>query len=160
MDIKHIPDIIKGHPFFEGMSEEHIETVAGCGSNAHFKAGEWIFRHGEEADRFFILREGRVAVEVAAADRGVLTNETLEKGDVFGFSWLFPPHLWNLDARALEPTRCISMDGRCLRGKCDDDPAFGYDIMKRFSSIIIQRLQATRLQLMDIYGPGMAAAKP
>jgi hypothetical protein len=81
-----------------------------------------------------------------------VTIHTRHEGEVLGWSWMVPPYRWHFDARASETTRAIAMDGKCLRTKCDEDHDLGYEIMKRFSLVIAERLEATRLQLMDIYG--------
>jgi CRP-like cAMP-binding protein len=158
MEIRGFESVLREHPFFESMQEEHIKHLAGCASNARFNAGDVLFRQQQEAERFYIVREGRVAVSVEAQDRGPVTIQTLEAGEVLGWSWLFPPYLWNFDAQALETTRVIAMDARCLRGKCEEDPALGYDLMKRFSAILIERLQATRILLTDMFGSGQVPA--
>jgi CRP-like cAMP-binding protein len=139
-------------PLLEGMSAERLELLAGCASNVRFAAGDVIFREGDEADTFFVIRGGAVVLEAFAPARGGLTIETIEAGDVLGWSWLFPPHRWHFDARALSQVRATAIDGACLRGKCDDDPALGYDLMSRFAQVIIERLQWTRLRLLDVYG--------
>ena len=82
--------------------------------------------------------------------------ETLHDGDVVGWSWLFPPHRWHFDGRATAPTSLIAFDGACLRGKCDADHELGYQLMRRFAASIVERLQATRLQLLDVYGHALA----
>ena len=78
--------------------------------------------------------------------------QTIDEGDVLGWSWLFPPYVWHFDVKAVELTRAIAMDGECLRNKCEEDHELGYEIMKRFSHVMVNRLSATRLQLLDIYG--------
>jgi CRP/FNR family cyclic AMP-dependent transcriptional regulator len=143
--------LLGDHPFFAGMTPEHLTTVSGCAANAHFPAGKQIFRQLEPADYFYVIREGQIAIDIESADRGIITIQTLGDGDVLGWSWLFPPYVWHFDARATTPTHAVAMDGRCLRAKCDSDPALGYDLMKRFSALVIARLQATRIQLMDIF---------
>ena len=86
--------------------------------------------------------------------RGPLTIETIEAGDVVGWSWLFPPHAWHFDARAVAPVRAIEVDGACLRAKCEKDPVLGYDLMSRFSAVLLERLNATRFRLANLYGGG------
>ena len=130
--------------------------LAGCSTTDGFDRGEMIFREGDPANTFWLIRHGRVALEVHSPSRGGLAIETLEPGDVLGWSWLFPPDRWHYDARALEDVRAVAVDGACLRGKCDDDPVFGYDMLRRFSAVMVDRLQATRLRLLDIYGVGTA----
>ena len=153
MQMSTLETVLADHPFFQGLDPSYTQFIAGCGANVRFNAGEVIFRQGEPADHFYVLRHGRVSLEVFAPDVGSITVETLGEGDVLGWSWLFPPNKWVFDARALELTRAIALDGRCLREKCDQDPGLGYDLMKRFSRIMVHRLQATRLQLIDLYSP-------
>jgi CRP-like cAMP-binding protein len=115
-------------------------------------AGEYLFREGEQADVFYVIRHGSVALELHVPAREAVTIETLHQGDLLGWSWLFPPYRWEFDGRAREDTALISFDGACLRGKCDADHQLGYDVMSRFAQVIIARLQATRLRLLDVYG--------
>jgi len=149
---RSIDEIIAAMPTFAGLDPAWLDFIAGCGRNQGFEAGEHLAREGEDADVFFAIRRGRVALEVAAPGAGTLMIETLEGGDVVGWSWLFPPHRWSFDVRAVEPVRAIAFDGACLRGKCEDDLALGYELMRRFAGVMLDRLQATRLQLLDVYG--------
>ena len=151
--------ILKETPIFHDLPEERISTLAGCAKNVRFSANERIFAEGGDADQFFIIREGHVGLDLEVIDRGTITVQTLDEGDVLGWSWLFPPYSWNYGARAMTDTRMIALDAMCLRGKCESDPGLGYDLMKRFSSIMLERLQATRAQLMDIYDSGHTAVK-
>jgi CRP-like cAMP-binding protein len=144
--------VLSAHRFFEGLAPAYLETVVGCAANVTFEPGEFIFREESPADRFYVLRHGKVSVEIFVPGRGAITVETLEAGDVLGWSWLFPPYQSRFDARALTPVRALSLDGACLRGKCEKDAALGYELMKRFTQLITQRLEATRMQLLDLYG--------
>jgi CRP/FNR family transcriptional regulator, cyclic AMP receptor protein len=141
-------------PLFEDLDDEALALIAGCGQNVHFAESEYIFRDGEAADSFFLIRHGIVALEAFVPARGPVVIETLEPGEVLGWSWLFPPYRWHFDARVVEPVRATAFDGVCLRGKCDDDPRLGYRLMGRFAQIAIGRLQSTRLRLLDVYGNG------
>jgi CRP-like cAMP-binding protein len=145
--------LLSKHPFFQGLREEYLTLVAGCGSNVHYEAGRVLFREGEKADRFWAIRQGSVSVEVHAPHRGPIVVQTVGEGEILGWSWLFPPYLWQFDARARESVRATAFDGACLRGKCDDDPALGYELMKRLARVVSRQLEATRLQLLDLYGP-------
>jgi CRP-like cAMP-binding protein len=146
--------ILEGHPFFDTLRPEYLDLLTGCATNARFQAGDYLLREGEEAGRFYLLRQGRVALETQAPPRGALTIETLEGGDVLGWSWLFPPYRWHYSGRAVEPVRAIALDGQCLRGRCEADHDLGYELMRRFAQVMLQRLQATRFQLLDVYGTG------
>ncbi len=143
--------LLAEHPFFKQLAKPYLELLVGCASNVRFDAGDYIFRQGGSADNFYIVRHGRIAIELLAPGRDPITVETVSDGDVLGWSWLFAPYKWTFDARALELTRAIALDAVCLRGKCEEDSHFGYEMLKRFSEIVVQRLQATRLQLLDVY---------
>ena len=144
--------IIVDHPFFKGLEPRYLELITGCASNVIYDARTYIFREGEPASHFYIIREGKVALEIQAAQRGTITIETVEAGEVLGWSWLFPPYSWHLNARTIEPTRAIMFDGTCLRTKGDADHDLGYELVKRVAHVVIERLQATRMQLLDVYG--------
>lgn len=140
------------HPFFKGLEPKYLKLITGCASNVRYDhRGEYIFREGEPASHFYIIRQGKVALEVFAAQRGPITIETIEAGEVLGWSWLFPPYRWHFSARIIEPIRAIILDGICLRNKGEEDHDLGYELMKRVSRIMMERLQATRLQLLDVY---------
>lgn len=144
--------IIREHPFFEGLSDEFVTLVCGCAKNVRFEAGQYLFREGEPADQLYLLRHGRVALEITAPGRPVMTFQTVNAGEIVGVSWLLPPYRWTYDAKALELVRAISMDATCLRGKCEADHDLGYEVMKRFLPILVQRLHGTRMQILDVYG--------
>lgn len=148
----NLEPILKEHPFFSGMDDADISLISGCAKNARFSMGDPIVKEGDPADEFFLIREGRVAVALPSPNGGRLKIETLDAGEIAGWSWLFPPNLWQFDLLAITATRVLSIDGRCLRGKCDSDPRLGYDLMKRFSRIMVNRLAAVRLQAIDLYG--------
>jgi CRP-like cAMP-binding protein len=141
-------------PLFSGFGQAELELIAGCGSNIRFGEGEQLFRRGDPADSFYLIRHGSVALETFVPSRGPVMIETLEPGEVLGWSWLFPPYRWHLDARALTVVGALAFDGACLRGKCEGDSQLGYDLMSRFAQVLIDRLQWTRLRLLDVYGDG------
>ena len=150
--MKTIDALLAEHPFFRGMSPGYLEFLAGCGRNVVFEPGRYIHREGQEANEFYAIRQGKVAVEIFVPGRGPVMLQTLDDGDVFGWSWIFPPYRWVFDARAVELTRAVLFDGVCLRTKCENDAALGYDFMKRFAGVVVQRLDVARLQLLDLFG--------
>jgi CRP-like cAMP-binding protein len=141
------------HPFLDGLREEHLEVLARCAMPVEFKTGEVLFREGDPANRFFLIQEGRVVIEAGHSGRGVIPIETLGAGDVLGWSWLFPPYYWHFDARAVEPTKAVFLYGTRLREYCDEDHDLGYEMLKRFAEVVIQRLQSTRTQLLGVTSP-------
>lgn len=153
MDLHTLEPIMAGHPFFKGLPPEHLKVLVGCASNVRFDSGQQILKEGEEANQFFLIREGRVALEIDAPGREPITIQTLESGEILGWSWLVPPYYWMFTARAVTPTRAIAMDGKCLREKCEKDHSLGYELLKRLTHVMELRLQWTRLQLLDVYAP-------
>ena len=151
MTLQTLEPILRQQLFFEGMQERHIELITGCAKNVRFPEGQYIFREGDPADQFYLIRNGRVSVQCMVPHRGVTTVQTVGEGEVLGWSWLFPPHRWHFDARVQQETHAIEFDGKCLRGKCEHDHDLGYELFRRFIEIVGERLEATRLQLLDLY---------
>ena len=146
-------DLLSAHRLFAGLPEAMIDTLAGCSVNIHAAPGAYVFRTDEPADYLYLIRAGGAALELRLPGRSALVVQTLHAGDVLGASWILPPYRWYYDARAIDDLRAIKVDAACLRGKCDADPATGYAVMQRFLPVVAQRLQATRLQLIDSYAP-------
>jgi CRP/FNR family transcriptional regulator, cyclic AMP receptor protein len=145
-----IEDVTTGLSAFEGMDAGHRNFLAGCASFAHFEAGTRILRSGEPADGLFLIRTGKVALELRAPGRTIVV-QTVDEDDFFGWSWMVPPFRWHFDARALTPVSAIRFDAECVRRKCENDAAFGYQMMKCFVPVIVDRLMGTRLQVMEVY---------
>lgn len=160
--MKSIASLLRAHPFFQGLNESDLDFIGGCGENRIYRAGEYLARENEPADHFFVIRKGRVAVETFLPNHGALCLQTLHDGDIFGWSWLFPPYVWTFDAHALDEVHTTRLGGKCLREKCEADPKLGFELMKRFARIATERLQAARIQLLDVYGQGRPSldAKP
>jgi CRP/FNR family cyclic AMP-dependent transcriptional regulator len=151
---RSLAELLADVPFLDGLAPDRLDLLTGCAGNVHFAAGAHLFRDGDEADTFYVIRHGSVAIETFVPARGAVTIETVGAGEVLGWSWLFAPYRWHFDARALSPVRATGFDGACLRGKCEADPALGYELMGRFAQVLIERLQWTRLRLLDVYGDG------
>lgn len=149
--MESLEPILTAHPFFKGLDQSYITLITGCASNVRFNEGKFIFREGEEAHQFYLIRQGKVAIELFTPNRGHITIETLDEGDIVGWSWLIPPYNWHFDAKALAATRAIALDGKCLRKKCEEDHDLGFELLKRFAHIMEQRLASTRIQLLDLY---------
>ena len=143
--------IIHSHDFFAGLDEQFLKLVVGCAKNVRFESGQYLFREGGPADQFYLVREGRVALEITAPGRSAVSFLTVNEGEVVGVSWLIPPYLWTYDGRAIGLVRAIALDAKCLRDKCEVNHDLGYEMMKRVVPILIRRLHATRLQALDLY---------
>ena len=154
VNIKSIHHLLAENEFFVGMSSAHLKTLAGCGKLAHFKEGDFLIKEGDHANAFYLIRSGSVAIECHAPASGEHSIARIGAGDVTGYSWLFPPYRNNFDSLALSDVSAIVLNGQCLRGKAEQDHELGYQLMKRFAQVMLDRLQATRHQMLDVYANG------
>ena len=147
-----VTGMVANHPLLAGLPGDTVERVAGCARNMAFAPGQLLLAEGGPADVLYLVRRGHVSLEVHAPGRGALVLETIAPGDPVGWSWLFPPYRWQFDGRAVDAVGAVAVDGACLRAKAEEDPAFGYELMKRFVPVIVDRLDAARVRLLDLYG--------
>jgi CRP-like cAMP-binding protein len=147
-------EVLKEHPFFEGISDEHLEFLVSVASPLHIEANRFLFRQGSSADCFLVLHNGDMALELHVGAKGARIIQTVGPGEVVGWSWLYPPHRWMYDGRALNTIDCLCLNGEQVRTRMADDHDLGYEILNRFGDVIVQALNRTRLQLLDVYGNG------
>jgi CRP-like cAMP-binding protein len=150
METETLEKILDGHPFFRGMKESYLRTIVDSATVVRFEPGDVIFEEGEPAHRFYLIRTGRVALQLVSYRIEPLTLTTLDQGDIVGWSWLFPPYRWKFTARALSVTRAISLDGARLRAICDEDHDLGYELMKRLAQIIDNRVESFSVHLVAV----------
>lgn len=144
-----IADVVASHPFLTGMSPGQIQVLADSAMLKHFDNGELIFDEGDVANRFYLILDGKIALEASRKDAEPQLVQYIGAGDVLGWSWLFAPYYWHFSARAAAATDAIFFYGTRLRDQCEHDKSLGYELMKRMAQTVIQRLQATRKQLVD-----------
>ena len=149
--------LLERHRFFARLRQEHLVLLTGCASNRSFRDGEYPFRQLDPAQEFYLIRHGRVSIEVVDPEKGKLALQTVGVNDVVGWTWIVPPYVHRFDARAVELTRVIALNGECLRGKLGEDTELGYELLRRFVGVIAERLEAARIQLLDLYGGGRDA---
>jgi CRP-like cAMP-binding protein len=145
-------DHIATHPFLEGMSDDHVATLLRAARPVGLAGGARVFTEGASADQFWLLDDGLVQLDIDVPGRGSVLIESLAAGTVLGWSWLFPPYAWHFGATAVEATRAVEFDAARVRRACDDDPVLGFALTQRFMRVMLDRLQATRLRLLDLYG--------
>ncbi len=147
--VKPVEDVIAEHPFLAGLRPAHQRVLADNAMRMFYQPGEFIFREGDPANRFYLIENGKVSLESHLKDEPPVRIQIIGAGDVLGWSWLFPPYYWHFDASALEPTTAIFFYGTRLREQCDADHDLGYELMSRMAAVVIERLQATRKQLLE-----------
>ncbi|MBW7884186.1 MAG: cyclic nucleotide-binding domain-containing protein [Caldilineaceae bacterium] len=146
-----IASTIKEHPFFQDLEPQHVQRIAAFASPVQFNRGQVIFEESGHADCFYLVERGLVALSVGVPGKGNVTVQTIRSGDMLGWSWLFQPYRWSFTARALEPTDTLRFEAAGVRQLCGEDCKLGYALVYRFADVIMQRLQATLLQLLDMY---------
>jgi CRP-like cAMP-binding protein len=144
-------DLLAAQPFLEGLTDHQLDRLSYWSRKSMFHAGNRVFHEGAPADRFWLLTRGRVNLDTHVPGRGDVVVETLGPGAVLGWSWLFPPYRWHFGAVAVESTFAVSLDGAGVRGLCQQEPILGYELTTRFTRVVVERLQATRLRLLDLY---------
>ena len=144
-------DLLAAHPFLAGVPSRYLERLAHYSHRAPLHADVRIFSEGGRADAFYLLRDGAVNLVTHLPGRGEVVVETIGPGQVLGWSWLFPPYRWHFTAITAEPVLAIAFDGPGVRALCEAEPALGYDLTKRFIGVVVERMQATRMRMLDLY---------
>jgi CRP-like cAMP-binding protein len=157
MNAPAVQPLLAQHPFAREFQPQQIERLATQARTATFAAEQVIFREGDECNDFYLIVSGRVALEMVVGNR-VLRIQTLGDGDEFGWSALITGRGKHFQARALTPLAALAFDGSQLLENCRRDPELGFSLMYRLLGIVAERLQATRLQLIDTYSPIAARA--
>lgn len=142
------------HPVLQGLDPQYIAQIAGYARLVQFAPGQRVFQHDTEAEEFYIVQKGQVTVEIPALAGEPLVIQTLGDDSMLGWSWMIPPYMWSFDARAVLPTTVVAVDGVKLREACDQNPVLGYALMKRFASLMAERLNAARRVAIKHYGSG------
>lgn len=144
------PQMLAELPFFREFTQESLRLLSACAMHVRLEGGVEIFREGEPADRFYVLRSGRIAIEAAGPGGQAVVLQVLGPGEVVGWSWLFPPHVWQFGARTLEPVDAVCFSGSRLRHACESDTSLGFQLVRGMASALVQRLAAARKKLAEL----------
>lgn len=144
-------DLVTDFPVLSRLTPEQLARVRSSATTAHYAAGEQLFTEGEPAVGCWLIHTGRIALDVLVPGRGLVVVQTLGAGDILGWSWLVPPYRWQFGATAAEPTTATVLNTAQLRLLAEEDPRFGYALATTLFGAVLQRLQATRARLLDLY---------
>ena len=142
------------HPFLRGLAHDHLTLLTDCALPLQFKAGQIIFREGENAKLFYLIEKGKVVLESKAEFGEPVVIDTIGAGDLLGWSWMMPPYKWHFTARAVEPTEAIYFAGTILRDYCERDHSLGFELHKRLSAVMMKRLQGARRKMLEMHVHG------
>lgn len=151
--MQSIENYLSAHSFFSGLEDDFMKFLSNSAKELRIKEGEVLFQQGKHADKFYLLRSGQVSVQVPALVGPTLELQVLGEGQMLGWSWLIPPYLWNFQAQALEDSDLLEFDGSAILVRCEEDPKFGYELLKRFAAMMSERLDAARQKFMDQWDP-------
>lgn len=140
-----------GHAFLRGLSDRQQMLLASGARPFRAQAGELLAREGSPATMFLLVQEGHVALDLHIPGRGAFPIQTVGPGEVVGWSWIVPPHIWQFDCRAVDATEGLAFDAQWLREKCEQDHELGYQLLKQLVTVVGHRLAGTRLRLLDMY---------
>ena len=146
-------DYLSAHAFFAGLNQDFLQILSGFATEKQVKQDEVLFQQGKTADKFYLVREGKVSVQVPALVGPAMELQVLGENQILGWSWLIPPYRWNFMARALEDSVVIEFDGAAILARCEQDPEFGYELFKRFTELMSTRLNAARQTMMEQWNP-------
>jgi CRP-like cAMP-binding protein len=144
--------MINEHPFLDDLDPRWLSRMSVQARRANYHQGYRLFAEGGRAEHFWLIRSGAVVLDIRTPERGDVAIETLGPGTVLGWSWQFPPYRWHFGAVAAEHTLTIRFDAAGVRRMCEEEPALGYELGQRFMSVVVERLQSTRVRLLDLYG--------
>jgi CRP/FNR family transcriptional regulator, cyclic AMP receptor protein len=147
--IKEQISVLGAQPFLRGMPAAQLAELAGLCEHITIPSRQRLFDEGSTAGRFWIIDAGRVTLDAVVPGDGRMIIETLGRGDVLGLSWMLPPYQWRFGAVATQPTQAFVFDASAVRAACDNDSALGYELSRRFSAVVVRRLQATRARLIE-----------
>jgi CRP/FNR family cyclic AMP-dependent transcriptional regulator len=143
--------VLRKQRFFKHLGKEPLALLARSANEQSFPANALLFASGEAADRFFLLREGTVSVELPAGYKRKTQIETIDSGGLLGWSWLVPPYRWHFSARAVQPVSAYVFDAEAVRKRMEKDHEVGYEILKGFSHLIAHRMEEALPQILNFY---------
>ena len=144
MTLERLARRLESHALLRGLQPKFLRTLAGYSTETEFLPGQWIFMEGEPADCFYLILEGKVILETGRDGGEPLPLDCVGAGQFIGWSWLLPPFHWHFSARALEGTKAVFFYGTWLRKQCEEDPEFGFEMLKRMAAVVVRRLETTQ----------------
>lgn len=158
MDTTAFVDALRGSPFVSGLGAAERHRLAAVAQLRSVPTGTVVLREGTETDELGIVRTGRLALRLMVPERGAITILTVEPGDLFGWSAVVPPYRSTSTAVAVEPTTAVVFPAQSLREALDGDEELAASLYPRILRSVARRLEATRLQLLDVFGKDLDAA--
>jgi len=148
-----ITEYLSAHEFFSEFSDDVLKFLCECSSTREIKKGQILFLQGEHADKFYVVRSGRISIQMPAIMGPTLEIQAVDEDQVLGWSWLISPYQWNFQTKAEEDSELLQFDGVAILARCEQEPKFGYELLKKFAGLMSVRLNAARQKMMDEWNP-------
>ena len=148
-----ITEYLSVHEFFSEFSDDDLKFLCEYSSTREIKKGQILFLQGENADRFYVVRNGRISLQMPAIMGPTLEIQTVDEDQVLGWSWLISPYKWNFQTKVEEDSELLQFDGVAILARCEQEPKFGYELLKKFAGLMSVRLNAARQKMMDEWNP-------
>ena len=153
MSNQSITEYLSAHEFFSEFNDDILEFLRECSSMREIKKGQILFLQGEHADKFYVVRSGRISIQMPAIMGPTLEIQTVDEDQVLGWSWRISPYKWNFQTKAEEDTELLQFDGVAILARCEQEPKFGYELLKKFAVLMSVGLNAARQKMMDEWNP-------
>ena len=146
-------EYLSAHEFFSEFSDDVLKFLCECSSMREIKKGQILFLQGEHADKFYIVRSGRISIQMPAIMGPTLEIQAVDEDQVLGWSWLISPYQWNFQTKAEDDSELLQFDGAAILEQCELDPKLGFELVKKFAALMTVGLNAARLKMMDEWNP-------
>ena len=153
MSNQSITEYLSAHEFFSEFSDDVLKFLCECSSTREIKKGQILFLQGEHADKFYVVRSGRISLQMPAIMGPTLEIQAVDEDQVLGWSWLISPYQWNFQTKAEEDVELLQFDGVAILARCEQEPKFGYELLKKFAALMSVGLNAARQKMMDEWSP-------
>jgi CRP-like cAMP-binding protein len=153
MSNQSITEYLSAHEFFSQFRDDDLKFLCECSSTREIKKGQILFLQGEHADKFYVVRSGLISIQMPAIMGPTLEIQTVDEDQVLGWSWLISPYRWNFQTKAEEDSELLQFDGVAILARCEQEPKFGYELLKKFAGLMSVRLNAARQKMMNEWNP-------
>ena len=153
MNNQSITEYLSAHEFFSEFSDDVLKFLCECSSMREIKKGQILFLQGEHADKFYVVRSGRISLQMPAIMGPTLEIQAVDEDQVLGWSWLISPYKWNFQTKAEDDSELLQFDGAAILARCEQDPKLGFELVKKFAALMSVGLNAARLKMMDEWNP-------
>ena len=147
------PELLRRYRCFGSLGDGQLRAIAMISTEESFKRKAVLFKEGQPAEALCLLTTGSVDLsftigqEDAPKSRKDLPVGEINVGEMFGVSALVEPHVYTATARAAKDSGLIKINGPALLKLMEEDPRVGHEIMCHVAGALVERLQATRVQL-------------